>query len=83
MVAFNFAQESERVENALRQAFPNAAIVTSEGWHGRVHAKIVSPTFNGKNEREKQDQVWDVLRSAIGADSQTVALILVYGTDEL
>ena len=83
MVDFDFATESARVETTLRQAFPNAAIVSDEGWHGRVHTKVVSPAFNGLSERDKQELVWNVLRSELGPESQSVALVLAYGTDEL
>lgn len=54
-VTFSYAEEEQKVREALKDAFgPNAAIGTAEGWHGRVHSKIVSDAFNGKSEAEKQ-----------------------------
>jgi len=58
-VVFDFAQEAQRVQNTLQDAFgPNAAIRVDEGWHGRVHVKIVSNAFDGKSEDAKQTMVW-------------------------
>jgi hypothetical protein len=42
--AFNYEQESRRVEKAVSEAFPHdtIAIDTDEGYNGRVHLKVVS-----------------------------------------
>lgn len=72
-----------KVREALRKHFSeNTAIDTNRGYGGRVHAKLVSPNFNGLSETEKQQLVWDALRQELGEDVQDVALVLVYGTDE-
>lgn len=84
MVQYDYALLGEQVRTALQEAFgPNAAVETAEGWHGRVHAKIVSPAFNGLDEERKQTLVWDVLREHLGADAQAVSLVLIYGMDEI
>ena len=80
---FNFTQESRRVEQALRQDFPHDTIDTTEGYNGRVHLKVVSRRFNGMNERQKQQYVWEILNGKLGPEAQAVSLALVYGTDEL
>lgn len=68
----------------LRQEFgPNTTIRTDEGWHGRVHVKIVSSAFDGRIEDEKQAMVWEVLRRELGTESQAVSLVLAYGMDEI
>lgn len=83
-VAFDYATESQRVEKALRDALGNDVVVkTSEGWHGRVHVKVVSPYFDGKDEREKQQVFYEILRDQLGEDSQAVSLALVYGMDDI
>ncbi len=83
-VDYDYAVLAPRVKAALRQAFPdNATIVTSEGYAGRVHAKVVSERFNGISEREKQTIIWDALRDELKEDVQAVSLALAYGTDEL
>ena len=83
-VMFDFAQEAKKVQAILQEAFgPNAAVHTEEGWHGRVHAKIVSSDFDGKSEVEKQEMIWSVLRERLGAESQAVSLVLAYGLDEI
>ncbi len=83
-VAFKYAEVSGRVEDILRRAFgPNVTIRTDEGWHGRVHVKIVSSAFDKLTEDEKQTLVWDTLRRELGADAEAVALVLAYGMDEI
>ncbi len=72
-----------RVREALYKHFSeNTAIDTKKGYGGRVHAKLVSPNFNGLSETEKQMLVWDALRQELGDDVIDVALVLAYGTDE-
>lgn len=80
---YNYQQESARVVEALRKEFPHDTIKTSEGWHGRVHVKIVSEQFDGKNEAEKQQIVWDILKHYLKRSVKAVSLVLAYGTDEL
>ena len=80
---YNFAEEAKRVEEVLRKQFPQDAIDTSEGYNGRVHVKVVSKYFNGKNEAQKQDILWEMLKSELGQGAQAVSLALAYGTDEL
>ena len=74
---------AQRTEDALRAEFPNAAIDLRPNYQGLIHAIIVSPSFNKMTEREKQKRVWEVLRSALGADSQNITLAIAYSTDEL
>lgn len=81
---FDYEAVSERVTEALSEAFPNSAIYTEEGFEGRVHVKIVSAALNGKSERVKQELVWEVLRARLEEDEQqAVSFILPYGMDEL
>ena len=81
---FDLAQTSKQVTKVLRRHFgDNAAILTAEGWHGRVHVKIVSDAFNGLGEDEKQEMIWHALREDLGEDAQAVSLVLAYGLDEI
>ncbi len=81
---FDYETLAPRVRAALRRAFPdNSTIVTSPGYRGRVHAKVVSEQFNGISEREKQAIIWDALREELNEEAQAVSLALAYGTDEL
>jgi stress-induced morphogen len=83
-VDYDYAALAPKVKAALRRAFPeNSTIVTSEGYGGRVHAKVVSERFNGISERQKQDILWNALRSELKEDAQAVSLALAYGPDEL
>ena len=81
---YDYETLAPRVRAALRRAFPeNSTIVTSPGYKGRVHAKVVSEQFNGITEREKQAIIWDALREELPEEAQAVSLALAYGTDEL
>lgn len=84
MEEYNYDAIAPKVISALRSAFPiNSTIVTSKGYGGRVHAKVVSEKFNGISECEKQTIIWDALRDELKEDAQAVSLALAYGTDEL
>jgi hypothetical protein len=58
-------------------------IRTDEGWHGRIHTKIVSSAFDGRTEDEKQAMVWEALREELGPDGTGVSLVLACGMDEI
>ncbi len=65
-VVYDYEEIAPRVKAALRRAFPeNSTIVTSPGYKGRVHAKIVSEQFNGMTERDKQAYIWDALNDEL------------------
>ena len=82
-LTFDYAQTRDHAVEALRQRFPNAAITAEEGWHGRVHIKIVSPEFDNLTGRQSQAAVWDVLRERLREEAQGVSLVLALGMDEL
>lgn len=81
---FNYKEVSDKVREILRREFgPNTAIRTEEGEGGQVYVRIVSDRFDGLGEREKQDQIWDVLRRDLKEDAQAVSLVLAFGTDQI
>ena len=82
-VQYDYDTLAEKARSALKEAFPESAIETEEGYLGRVHVRIVSPAFNGRSEREKQHMVWEVLEAEMGEAAQAVTLVLAYGMDEL
>jgi hypothetical protein len=54
---FDFEKISQDAIRALKDEFPDSVASVEEGWHGRVHVKIVSSVFDGKSETTKQDIV--------------------------
>ncbi len=81
---FDYRQASASVREALQKSFgPNAAIRTDEGEDGKVFVRIVSDRFDGLSDRTKQDLIWDTLRQDLKEESQAVALVLAFGTDQL
>ena len=84
MTVYDFQQESPKVEQALRRAFPtNSVIEVEEGYQGRIRAKVISGQLNGMREQEKQNYLWDILRQELGTASDSVSYVLAYGTDDL
>ncbi len=81
--SYNYEEIAPRVKQALRHAFPQDTMVTSEGYLGRVHVKVVSERFNGMSDREKQAYVYEVLNTHLQEEAQAVSLAVAYGTDEL
>jgi len=82
-VEFDFTNIREKVEKALREAFPKETIEVSEGYKGRAHVLVVSAKFNDMSERQKQDYVWDVLRAELQDDAEAVTTVICYSTEEL
>jgi acid stress-induced BolA-like protein IbaG/YrbA len=82
---YDYDELSARVSTALRQTFAGSEdyIKTEKGHGGRVRVLIISDALRGKSEREKQDLVWDSLRTRLGQDAQGVSLAIAYSTDEL
>jgi acid stress-induced BolA-like protein IbaG/YrbA len=49
----------------------------------RLVGNVISETFKGKRDRERQKLVWDALESEFGEDSvRLVGLLLAYTPDE-
>lgn len=81
---FDYAQASATVREMLQKEFgPNAAVRTDEGDSGTVYVRIVSDRFDGLSDRTKQDIIWKALRQNLKEDSQAVALVLAFGTDQI
>ena len=80
----DFTDLKKRSVAVLREEFgENTSIRVDEEWRGRLHIRIVSDTFDNRNEEDKQQMVWDALRGRLGADAQNISLVLVFGTDQI
>lgn len=82
-VQYDYEVIAAKATEALKKAFPDSVIQSEEGYLGRVHLRIVSPSFDGKNETEKQVMVWEVLNAEMEQEAQAITLALAYGMDEL
>jgi acid stress-induced BolA-like protein IbaG/YrbA len=50
---------------------------------GRFSGSIVSPSFAGKSDLERQQMIWDALGKEVGPESvQVVGTLLAYTPDE-
>jgi acid stress-induced BolA-like protein IbaG/YrbA len=49
----------------------------------RISGNIISATFRGKRDHERQEMIWDALEAELGAESMgLVGLLLAYTPDE-
>jgi stress-induced morphogen len=81
----NYAAIDQQARQVLREAFGPEDIVirADEGHYGKVYITLVSPYFDGKTGRDKQDEIWNVLRDKMGPDAQNIALVLALGADQI
>src|SRR5260370_28814645 len=50
---------------------------------GRISGSLVSPTFTGKPDHQRQQMIWDALDKELGAASvKEVGMLLAYTPDE-
>lgn len=73
----------QKVRNALEGAFKGISIDTEILPDGRITGFVVWAGFAGYDEVDRQTQIRDVLRQALGADAQQVGVLLTYTPDEL
>jgi acid stress-induced BolA-like protein IbaG/YrbA len=82
--ALGYEEVADEVKRALRSAFQgNSLIETTPFQADKVEVVVVSAELNGKSPLERQDAIWDVIKSALGDRARRVALVMAYGTDEL
>jgi stress-induced morphogen len=82
MPTIDYETTARKVKRTLLRHFPDGIIRTRKGYQGFVQVIVVSPRFNAKTEKQKQDLIWDILRGELGPDSTKVSIALAYGTDE-
>ena len=50
---------------------------------GRIIGDLVSPSFKGKRDHERQQLIWDALDAELGAEAASlVGMLLAYTPDE-
>jgi hypothetical protein len=55
----------------------------STGRAGLINGHIVSPTFKGMRDRQRQGAIWDALEFAFGKDAaKQVGMLIAYTPDE-
>src|SRR6266404_721653 len=54
-----------------------------ETWGGRINGSIISESFKGKRDHQRQFKIWDALEDALGKDSyKRVGMLLAYTPGE-
>jgi len=69
------------LETELKLKAPEFHLAT--GRAGLINGHIVSLTFKGKRDRQRQGMIWDALEFAFGREAaQHVGMLLAYTPDE-
>jgi acid stress-induced BolA-like protein IbaG/YrbA len=72
-----------RLEDALRDSYDDIEMhFGPPGRPGRVSGVIVSAHFSGMDTDARQDQLWQVIREALGAESTDVSTIVTLTPEE-
>lgn len=72
----------------LQQVLTNTLSLKDPEFHleqvgGRLSGSVISITFKGKRDHERQQMIWDALESALGRDVvKLVGMLLAYTPDE-
>lgn len=71
----------------LKQILTQRLQLKSPSFHlegrGRVSGSVVSSTFAGKQDHQRQRMIWDALDEALGASAvKEVGMLLAYTPDE-
>ena len=66
------------LENAFRKKFPTDTVDLSDGYQDNIHVLVVSRSFDGISEKDKQDILWSVIDTTDLSDAEKVLISLVY-----
>jgi len=58
------AELERAIVDAFRKEFPTDTIDVSDGYKDNIHVLVVSRKFDSMNERQKQDMMWTLVKSA-------------------
>ena len=73
----------QEVLNALRPYFPDiSGNIILEATTDRYNGHILSAGFQGLTFVERQQQVFDILRQAIGPETQRISMLFTYTPNE-
>lgn len=82
--AATYEQIADDVRSALKGGFGADATVGTEKIQGdKVVVAIASERFDGMTPKERQDEVWKVIRKSLQERAQRVSLVMVYGSKDL
>ncbi len=72
----------ERLERALSDRYREVHVDFGPQRAGRISGILVSPDFEGLTTDQRQDDLWDVVRVTLGAESSDVSTIVTLTPDE-
>jgi len=74
---------TEKLERILKAKFADgAAFRADQTPEGRVIATIVSGSFEGKSEYQRQDELWQVFEDELSEDEKARIVIVIANTPD-
>ena len=74
---------ADRVRRVIQARVPDALIDMADDYSGRISVVVVSASFNGVPDEDRQAHLWRALRDELGDEALGVGLVLAYSTEEL
>jgi acid stress-induced BolA-like protein IbaG/YrbA len=74
---------AERVREAILRVVPGAQIDTEMDYFDRVSVVVVSNDFDDMPQEERQENLWEALKAALGDEALGVGIVLAYSWKEL
>lgn len=72
----------QRLEDVLKSSFEDASVDVGETPFQRVHALVVSGSFRGVTDRDRQDLVWQALKRELSKEEQQHVSFVLASTPE-
>ncbi len=72
----------ERLEAALHEQYDDVQLDFGPVRAGRVSGLVITTHFAAKDTERRQDELWDVIRNALGAQSVDVSTLVTLTPDE-
>ena len=84
MADLAYEQIARDVRTAIKGGFGEKVTVGTEKIQGdKVVVAIASERFDGMTPKQRQDEVWKVIRDSLQERAQRVSLVMVYGSKDL
>ena len=72
-----------KIEDALRQRFPDGQVGVFDGYLVNVHVIVVDEAFRGRTDAQRQELLWEVLEDSLTpGEAVKVSLALGFTSDE-
>jgi hypothetical protein len=78
----NGATVRERLEAALHDQYDDVRLELGPDRPGRVSGLVITTHFSERDTESRQDELWNVIRTALGAESVEVSTLVTLTPEE-